>query len=263
MRYRDQEHFKGENGYLVNGVWYPRVTRILQIKAKPALEDFLREVGDYGAAEEIKQRSAEEGTLVHETAERLIRGESFEIPKAILPSMEAFEEFRRSHGIEFFPEFVERMVWSSRHRYAGRIDALVSLDGKFGVLDIKTSAGFYSDYNLQTAAYVLALNEYEVRKNLAIRRNIDTRWILRLDQERRCGQCSATLREKGGRRKIRPRREYSLPLCPPEEHRWGNLEGIAEIKEFPYSHADTKAFIATKILWEWEHNYWLKRIGYV
>ena len=40
MFYQDPEKFKNENGYDIDGVWYPRVNSILSIKAKPALYKF-------------------------------------------------------------------------------------------------------------------------------------------------------------------------------------------------------------------------------
>jgi len=52
-----------------------------------------------------------------------------------------------------------------------------------------------TDYNLQTSAYMAAL-ESQLPK-------LSTRWILRIDQHQVCLKCGATLRSKGGREKIR------------------------------------------------------------
>jgi len=41
------------------------------------------------------------------------------------------------------------------------------------------------------------------------------------------------------------------------------MQGHIELKEFPYWHDDFQAFLGAKKLWEWEHDYWLKKIGYV
>ena len=87
---------------------------------------------------------------------------------------------------------------------------------------------------------------------------------MRLDQIKTCQRCEATLREKGGRDKIR--KPYPLPPgwlgCPDDQHDWGQLKGIVELKEFPYWHTDFEAFLGAKKLWEWENDYWLKKIGY-
>lgn len=277
MWYQDDEEFKGTNGYEVNGSWYPRVTRILEVKAKPALDSFFKEMERYSAAEKVKEQSAKEGSLVHATVEKLIVGEKIDIPDAIKPGVEAFQEFNEGGKITFFPEYVERTIWSGRHRYAGTVDALASVDGKFGVLDIKTSTGFYPEYNLQTAAYASALQEFEVRRMLGIRQDVVTRWILRIDQHKTCGVCKAQLREKGGRKKIRPAGrknsashhathdgDGSAPtLCGENEHEWSDTEGNVELREFPYLYKDIRAFVAAKILWEWDNDYWLRKIGYL
>ena len=163
----------------------------------------------------------------------------------------------------FHPEFVERRIWSGFHRFAGTIDAIASIGDKFGVLDIKTSTGFFPEYNLQTAAYVLALQEVGVKRALALPRDIETRWILRIDQNRTCNQCGSRLREKGGRAKIRAGKSNGTTQCAEDQHDWGATKGEIEIKEFPYFYRDIKAFLAAKTLWEWEHDYWLKQIGYL
>lgn len=273
MRYQDIEHFKNTCGYTVNGLWYPRVTKILDIKSKPALEGFLREVESYSSAEDIKNKSAKEGSLVHEVVEKVATGQKVDIPESILPAIRAFTKFKDSRGIIFCPEFIEKQIWSPKYRYAGTVDALAFVDGKFGVLDIKTSSGFWPEYNLQTAAYVSALQELEVKKAIGLPKDVQTRWILRIDQRKNCRKCGATLREKGGRIKIRPvRRSFNeggngkaggVTFCGEDSHEWGELKGEVELREFPYPLKDLRAFMAAKILWEWENEYWLKQTGYL
>jgi len=262
MRHLDGNDFKDKNGYEINGAWYPRVTKILDVKSKPALEGFFREMGSFEAADAVKEKSAEEGTLVHETIQRLAIGEQYQVPELVRPAAEAFMLFNKERNLQFHPEFIERRVWSDRQRYAGTMDALAMVDGKFGVLDIKTSTGFYPEYNLQTAAYVQALQEFDVRRALALPREIETRWILRVDQHRICRHCSSRLREKGGRSKIRNGKSNDNGKCAEDKHEWGEVVGDVEIREFPYFYRDIKAFNAAKVLWEWENNYWLRQIGY-
>lgn len=262
MRYEDENHFKSENGYELEGVWYPRVTRILDIKSKPGLDQFMREMGSFAAAEDVKNKSAEEGSLVHSTIEKILKGEKVDVPQEIAPAIASFDEYRKKAGIIFYPDFLERRVWSVRHRYAGTIDALASVNGKFGVLDIKTSGGFWPEYNLQTAAYLSALQEFFVKRALNLPYEVTTRWILRVDQYVYCRACGASLRKKGGRIKVRNGKTNSA-LCPEADHAWGETVGEVEIREFPYLYDDIKAFIAAKILWEWEHGYWLRKINYL
>jgi hypothetical protein len=268
MRYSNAEEFKSENGYEVNGGWYPRVTKILEIKSKPGLENFFKEIGSWASAEAVKEQSAKEGSMLHDAVQRVTVGEIIEIPPEVAPAVLAFQEFNETRKIYFYPEFVERRVWSPRYRYAGTVDALAEVDGKFGVLDIKTSTGFYPEYNLQTAAYISALQELEVKRMLKLPKEIETRWILRIDQHRECMSCRALLREKGGRKKIRTpyvknSNAVNKEVCPKEMHEWGATKGVVELREYPYFYNDIKAFMAAKILWEWEYGYWLKQAGYL
>ena len=261
MWYKDASEFMAEMGHNRDGTWYPRVTKILDVKSKPALEIFMREVGSYEAAEDIKNKSAEEGSLVHEVVQKVATGKPVNVPASIAPAVAAFQDFASKRGIQMHPDFIERPVISSKNRYTGTVDALAEIDSKFGVLDIKTSTGFYREYNLQTAAYVSAIQEPDSMRILALPRPIETRWILRVNQHRICTKCKATLREKGGRNKIRNANIASS--CPEDAHEWGEVEGDVELKEFPYYYADVKAFLAAKTLWEWEHSYWLRQVGYL
>ncbi len=245
------------SGYNINGTWYPRVTKIVEIKAKPALYRFYAELNSFAEGENIKKNSASEGTLIHEAVEKILLGESPEVDPSIKPSIDAFLEFIDEKNIQTDPDYVEKRVVNFDDRYAGTLDALALIDGKFGVLDIKTSQAIYRDYNLQTSAYMSALQKEF--------KNLQTRWILRIDQTKKCLKCWATLRSKGGRDKIRPARNNKkpLPMCEEGQHEWSELKGEIELQEFPYWHEDYQAFLGAKKLWEWENEYWLRQAGYL
>lgn len=260
MYYSNLEHFKETAGYEIDGIWYPRVTKIVEIKAKPALYRYYAEALNFETANAQTKKSAEEGTLIHELAEKILIGESInELEKSpeaqiAMPAINAFKNFLEEKNIQVDPEFVEKRIVNFDHRYAGTIDALALIDGKFGILDIKTSQAIYRDYNLQTSAYMEALqNEIP---------NLQTRWILRIDQIKTCNRCGATLRPKGGRNKIKNPRSPLLP-CSNDNHEWGEFRGIIELKEFPFWKEDFDAFLGAKKLWEWENEYWLKQLGYL
>jgi len=255
MYYSDAQQFKSLCGYEINGQWYPRVTKIVEIKAKPALYRYYGEAANYAEAASQTQKSAQEGTMIHEAAEKIMLGEEPEIDPSIAPSISAFKDFLSRHNIQVDPKFVERRIVNYEHRYAGTIDTLALINGQFGVLDIKTSQAIYRDYNLQTAAYMDALiKEFD---------NLQTRWILRIDQVRTCLRCAATMRSKGGRDKIRVAKNSSVTPCMDNQHEWSELQGVIELQEFPYWRQDFEAFLGAKKLWEWENEYWLKKIGYL
>ncbi len=248
MYYSKIEQFKSMNGYEIDGIWYPRVTSIISIKAKPALYKYYADLPSFAAGEAIKNKSAEEGTLLHEAVEAIIDNREVTIPDLIKPAVNAFLNFRKQH--EIIPHQIETKVISKKHNYAGTIDVLAEVDGKLGVLDIKTSFAIYRDYGIQAAAYVEALREQPTMPPL-------TRWILRIDQARPCIRgCGAKMREKGGNQKIRTLKGRPS-TC---EHVWGDSIGDIEMRELDHLDHDTKAFLAAKTLWEWENDYWVKQI---
>ncbi|MDP3974678.1 MAG: hypothetical protein Q8P88_00045 [Candidatus Jorgensenbacteria bacterium] len=253
MFYKTVEEFKKLSGYEIDGVWYPRVTKIVDIKAKPGLYYFYGRMENFAAAERVKKNSATEGTLIHETVEKILTGEKPEIPPSVEPSIRAFLEFLVKNDIHVDPTYVEHRLVNYEHRYAGTLDAIAMIGGKLGILDIKTSQEIYRDYNLQTSAYLAAMKD-------AVK-GLETRWILRIDQSRPCVHCGALLRSKGGRDQIKT--TWGNPFMKACSHEWGPMEGRIELKEFPYWHEDFAAFLGAKKLWEWENDEWLKKVGYL
>lgn len=253
--FKTVEDFKEQCGYTIDGIWYPRVTKIVGIKNKPALLFYYAEAPSYAAALAQTKISAEEGTLIHNTMEQIFKGESPMIPESIAPAIQAARKLVEEKGIQIDTPNIERRIWDDEHRYAGTIDALAMIGGQFGVLDIKTSQSIYRDYNLQTSAYMAALSKDPLFQGL------QNRWIFRIDQQKKCYRCGATMRPKGGKEKIRGAK---AGICPSDEsHEWSPLTGIAEIKEFPFWKNDFEAFLGAKKLWEWENEDWLKRAGYL
>ncbi len=249
--YKDIDEFKRLAGYEIDGFWYPRVTKIVEIKAKPALYRFYGNLDNFEAGEKIKQQSAAEGTLLHETVEALMVGKPVEIPQLIAPAVHAFLKFAEERGIQVDKDYVEKRLVNYEERYAGTLDAIGMIDGRVGILDIKTSQAVYRDYALQTSAYFAAMKDRV--------QGLETRWILRIDQDQVCLKCQSTRRIKGGTEKIRLSRNPKAKTC---QHEWGPMEGRVELQEFPYWREDFQAFLGAKKLWEWENDYWLKKIGY-
>lgn len=248
MYYSDVENFKLATGYEIDGIWYPRVTSIISIKAKPALYKFYADQVSFADAEAVKNKSAEEGTLLHEAVEAILKGEQSPIPDQVAPAVSAFLDFKKQN--EIIPHQIETRIVSKKHHYAGTIDCLAELNGQLGVLDLKTSYAIYRDFGIQTSAYAEALCEDQSMPPLK-------RWILRLDQARNCIRgCGSKMREKGGNIKIRG--EKGKPAnCP---HVWGELIGEVELRELYDFEKDIRAFLAAKTLWEWEHDYWIRQI---
>ncbi len=250
---KNLEEFKEQSGYVIDEVWYPRVTKIVTIKAKPALYYYYGEAKSYKAAQLATEQSAREGTAIHEAVEGILLDKNPKVPAAIVPAVRSFNAFMAAHKIEVAPELVERRIVNYDHRYAGTVDAIARIDGKLGVLDIKTSASVYRDYCLQTSAYMDALKDEFPE--------LSTRWILRIDQIQRCVQCGAVRRVKGGNEKIKI--DWKDPAQRRCAHEWGELFGDIELQEFRNWQNDFLAFLGAKRLWEWENESWLSQVGYL
>jgi len=255
--YKNIEDFKEKSGYDIDGVWFPRVSKIVGIKSKPALYYFYASLNSYAEGERIKKISADEGARLHEAVQAILVGDKPVIAKDIAPAVKTFREFNTNHSIEVDPEYIEKRVVNYKERFAGTIDALALIDGKLGVLDIKTSLAIYRDYNLRIAAYMAALKD-ELK-------DLETKWILRIDQHRVCKMCGAKLREKGGRKKIKFdwSKRTSIVFQKSCKHEWGPVIGDVELEEFPLWEEDYKGFLGAKKLWEWENQEWLKKVGYL
>jgi hypothetical protein len=251
--FKDIDDFKEQCGYTIDDVWYPRVTKIVTIKSKPALYYYYAQATSYKAAQDATEQSAKEGTMIHDAVEGLLLNKNPEIPAEIAPAVKSFQEFFEKNNIQVTPDLVERRIVNYDHRYAGTVDAIALISGKLGVLDIKTSASIYRDYSLQTSAYMDALkNQFK---------NLQTRWILRIDQIQTCEKCGSRRRIKGGNDKIKLNwQNRSSKTCV---HEWTPLKGEIELQEFPYWQKDFEAFLGAKKLWEWENEEWLGKVGYL
>jgi len=243
--YASLADFRERAGYEIDGAWYPRVTSIVSIKAKRALYRYYAGMPSFKAADDAKERSAQEGSRVHDAIEAMLRGHEPVLDETTRACVEAFAEFSRNTHIK--PRMIEERLVSRSHHYAGTVDVVAEVDGVIGVLDIKTSKAIYRDYGLQTAAYVAALREDTSLPQPEVS------WILRLDQCRMCSVCGASLRTKGGAIRIRGGRG-----CRP--HSWGPVQGQFEFTRLDTHAEDFKAFLAAKALWEWEHQEYLKKL---
>lgn len=244
--YNTLEEFRDRAGYMINGVWYPRVTSILSIKAKPALLRYYGGMRSFKAADDAKEASAREGTLVHEAVAAIAAGKHDVIVDPLVrPSVDAFDEFLRNNNVE--PLLIEERVVHSEQGFAGTVDMVARVNGVVGVLDIKTGRRIYRDYGLQTAAYIHAVAQ---RSDVPLP---TTSWVLRLDQSRTCQFCGVSLRTKGGTFRV----SAGGKGCT---HQWLPMHGIFEFQELGDTEHNYRAFLASKELWEWEHQEYIQQM---
>ncbi|BCX15597.1 MAG: hypothetical protein KatS3mg097_489 [Candidatus Parcubacteria bacterium] len=260
MKYQNLEDFKKEQGYYIDNVWYPRVTKICDVKNKPGLYYFYGQALSFQHANLQKQKAADEGKIVHELIESFISHRSVIVPEEYQGIHKAFTDFLRNHSFFSKMEWLEKRIKHDGYRYAGTFDIIGELDGYFALIDIKTSSAVYDDYRLQTSAYFWALREEpwlltDNGRKIVLPREIEKRYILRINQKRICEKCGVTMKV----RKIGDKIEGNNNC----EHKFGELIGEWELKEFNGHEEDFKGFLHCKGLWEWEYRDYLKEIGYL
>lgn len=101
-----------------------------------------------------RDEAAVRGTDVHALAERILHGESVEVPEHLAGHVEGYARWLDAFDVE--PIVTEVPVANRAHWWAGKPDAVVRLGGEVWLLDWKTSSGVYGETALQTAAYARA-----------------------------------------------------------------------------------------------------------
>jgi len=71
--------------------------------------------------------------------------------------LEAFDRWFKNSGVEIIE--TEFSFTSQLHRFGGTFDAVGFVDGRFSLIDWKTSKGIYADYVAQLGGYVILVEE--------------------------------------------------------------------------------------------------------
>ncbi len=102
---------------------------------------------------ETRDKAGDIGTAAHAMVEAHIRGRA--LPSPISAEAErAFQGYlrwERENKIQILEQEIQLV--SEEFRYGGTLDAVGVIDGKYVLLDWKTSKGIYKNYILQLAAY--------------------------------------------------------------------------------------------------------------
>jgi len=173
--------YPASHRYRLDGQWVPGVTSILGVLNKPAIPkwaatqvaefvadhpdgvDELRAMGRNPMVYALKElpwsrrdEAAVKGSEIHDFAERIVNGESVEVPNALTGYVESAVQFMEDYGIR--PVLVEAVVGSREHRYAGKLDLVADSDRHpRSVYDWKTAkSGIYGQTAWQNVAYALA-----------------------------------------------------------------------------------------------------------
>lgn len=132
-----------ETHYVLNGVEYPRVSNILEEAGVIDTRFF-------------KEYYATRGTFVHSACEYFDRDELGDYPGDIAPFVDGYIKFRKQVPMEI--RWIELPVVNRVLKYGCRIDRVVNIGGRLGVLDLKCTKVKPSYVGQQTYAHKLAYN---------------------------------------------------------------------------------------------------------
>lgn len=146
--------------------YYPGSSTVLDIYPKGfGFDQWLKDVGNN--ASEIVRKAADIGSLVHNVAERLNKGE--EITWADPTGLAQYSQHEWSLILRFAdfwtkckPELLsnEESFCSPELGYGGTLDRVVKLNGKVWLIDIKTSNAIHKTHELQLASYAVLWNQF-------------------------------------------------------------------------------------------------------
>lgn len=165
--------------YEMDGKRVPGVTTLLSGRPKPALVPWAaREVAEYVAGDRevvhrladrfelinflkavpfgVRDKAASKGTEIHGFAERLVTGESVEVPESLVGHVESCARFLDDYRVDVERTLVEVTVGSYEHRYCGTVDGVGPLRGlpENSMWDYKTNrTKVYPETALQLAGY--------------------------------------------------------------------------------------------------------------
>ena len=112
------------------------------------------------APDQVKTAAADLGTRAHAYFDKVVKGEEIkidEVPEDIRMPVNSFLTWLKESGIQMV--MGDTRVASLKDKFGGSLDALGWKDGKYILLDWKTSNGIYAEYALQVAAYAQAFEE--------------------------------------------------------------------------------------------------------
>lgn len=244
---------------MVNGKRKSGVTTFIGVKDKSAglvswatdlCRDYLCEILDAGkkiTEEDIavayclhaqrKTEAANIGTEVHNWVEAHIKGENPEMPKSkeAQIGVNAFLDWESENKVKYIS--TERVVYSKKHDFIGKMDIEAMVNGKRCLIDIKTSNDLRNDYLMQTAAYVRA-DEEESGKSY------HGRWLLRVSKE------DEKTYYKRLELKNKNKERFGKTAYPIPEYQV--FEPLFLDKEPDAMDHDFRAFIAAKDLYQWD-----------
>lgn len=161
-----KKSFIHEDYFNTKGQKIPSVTTILKILNKPQLIQWANFMGKLRkSVDEVTQKAATIGTLTHYILERYGKGKIINfsvldeydssITKSVNKALKSFIKWKK----DYVPEIKICEIKLNNEKYGGTVDNVCKIDGKYYIVDYKTSKTVYPSMFLQLAAYNKLLRE--------------------------------------------------------------------------------------------------------
>lgn len=136
--------------------WKPSVTTLENVISKGAIfEKWIANFGGYDKVSEYVGRKADDGTLVHEYIEQLIKGDVISLP---LDTPEHIKKFILSFiewwdNTEIIPVGTEIQLYHDDINFSGTADFICYIEGKLCMIDFKTGNEYPTTHQIQLSCY--------------------------------------------------------------------------------------------------------------
>lgn len=156
------------------------VTTVTSCYPKPWLAAYYKKLGIEGA-EKHTQEACDVGSRVHELIHAWLSNTHIDVDPEVIAVQNAFQAFLDwASRVSFEMVDTEQVIYSATHGYAGRLDAVGWVDGKFSLIDFKSSKGVYAEHEIQLAAYATAYEEWRPRLYGSDNRPLERLIVIRL-----------------------------------------------------------------------------------
>ena len=156
--------------YTVDGEEVPSVSELTRFLTRELYTD---------TPQFFLDQAAKRGTSVHKATEALDKFGTVEVDDETVSFVKAYVSFMKEHDVKW--DKIEWPVCNGHQTampYAGTVDRYGTLDGKIGILDIKTTANISGLHKL---CYTAQLNLYK----LAVEKEkpVEKLWVLQLKKD--------------------------------------------------------------------------------
>ncbi|MEO5366651.1 MAG: hypothetical protein H7831_09915 [Magnetococcus sp. WYHC-3] len=163
--------FPDERWYEVDGKFIPSTTWICGYYPKGV--PFYKWLADKGwdEAEAIKSAAGDKGSKVHQAIDDLVSGKEIGLESKYLNKSTGEEEELTAEEYKCIMSFAkwfkdvnpvivghDILAHNEQEGYAGMVDFVCEIEGQTYIVDFKTSANIWPEYELQVSAYKHALN---------------------------------------------------------------------------------------------------------